>query len=525
MILSDADIIACLSGGGLVIDPFDTSRLQPASVDLLLGFQFKILRANSHGKIDPKLPAEYQEIDRSENPHLPFSLISGEVALGTTIERFRFPAGLVGRLEGKALAISTPIPTPDGWRMMGELQPGNQVFDQNGHPRLIVGISPTWLNRPCFEMTFSDKTSIVADENHLWKTYSKSDRKAKRYREITSSLRSTGEIANSIRVGKEINHHVALCSPVNYFEQELNIPPYVLGVWLGDGHSSSAGFTCAEDELINHIMLSGETIDRVKGPLLYRLGRRARGQHGSFQERLRLLGVLNNKHIPTAYLQGSIEQRLSLLQGLMDTDGSIDRQGRCEFDNTNEALARGVFELAASLGLRPTINKKEATLDGFDCGPVYRVQFTPRLPVFKLARKLKRQKLDNRQLTRSIVDVKTVPSVPVKCIEVEGGMFLAGESFIPTHNSSLARIGLLIHSTAGFVDPGFEGHVTLELINASRYPILLYPTMPIAQMSFHVLSRPALRPYGHPQLGSKYVGKQADGAVGSLGHLNFSEDQ
>jgi dCTP deaminase len=74
--------------------------------------------------------------------------------------------------------------------------------------------------------------------------------------------------------------------------------------------------------------------------------------------------------------------------------------------------------------------------------------------------------------------------------------------------SSLGRLGLLIHSTAGFIDPGFDGHVTLELSNVANLPITIYPSMKIGQLSFMQLSEPAETPYGSGQLGSKYQGQR-----------------
>src|SRR6476469_1500641 len=73
--------------------------------------------------------------------------------------------------------------------------------------------------------------------------------------------------------------------------------------------------------------------------------------------------------------------------------------------------------------------------------------------------------------------------------------------------SSLGRLGLIVHATAGFVDPGFTGSLTLEITNLTRVPIMLYPGKPIAQLSFMTLDRPAERPYGHPDLGSHYHGQ------------------
>ncbi len=74
--------------------------------------------------------------------------------------------------------------------------------------------------------------------------------------------------------------------------------------------------------------------------------------------------------------------------------------------------------------------------------------------------------------------------------------------------SSLGRLGLLIHSTAGFIDPGFDGHVTLELSNVANLPITIYPEMKIGQLSFVQLSEPAETPYGSGSLGSKYQGQR-----------------
>ena len=87
------------------------------------------------------------------------------------------------------------------------------------------------------------------------------------------------------------------------------------------------------------------------------------------------------------------------------------------------------------------------------------------------------------------------------------GVFLVSKSFIPTHNSSLGRLGRLIHSTAGYVDPGWKGNVTLELSNVANLPIALYFGMRIGQISFFKMSSPVERPYGSKGLGSKYQGQ------------------
>jgi dCTP deaminase-like protein len=166
------------------------------------------------------------------------------------------------------------------------------------------------------------------------------------------------------------------------------------------------------------------------------------------------------------------------------------------------------------LSARPTIATKTAMLYGKACSLRHEVTFTPSGVVFRLPRKRLRQEIVRRQFVnrgRAIVDVVPCESVPVRCVEVGSarGTFLVTRSYIPTHNSSLGRLGLIVHATAGFVDPGFAGTLTLEITNLTRIPIILWPGKPIAQLSFMALDRPAERPYGHPELGSHYHGQVA----------------
>ncbi len=231
---------------------------------------------------------------------------------------------------------------------------------------------------------------------------------------------------------------------------------------------------------------------------------------------------MGRKHIPDAYLRASIEQREALLHGLMDTDGYVDVYGRCDLNTVREHLAEQYGELVASLGFRPKLARKRAVLNGVDVGPKYEVQFTPDRPVFRLPRKLARQKAGGRfHRFRAITEIREVPSVPVRCIEVSSpnGMFLVTRSFIATHNSSLGRLGLLIHSTAGFIDPGWNGHVTLELSNVANLPITIYHGMKIGQLSFVQMTEPADNPYGADALGSKYQGQE--GPTPSRYYRNF----
>ncbi len=167
--------------------------------------------------------------------------------------------------------------------------------------------------------------------------------------------------------------------------------------------------------------------------------------HGSVQALLRKLGVLGNKHIPLSYLRASERQRRALLAGLLDTDGTVTSSGNIQFTSTSETLAMQVRELITSLGYRVSVSKKLVQGRTPSSSIAFNLNFTTHDSVFRLERKSMlvkermRGKSAARHGSRFITKVESVPSVPVKCIEVDNAshMYLAGSSMIPTHNSTL----------------------------------------------------------------------------------------
>jgi len=532
-VLSDRDIRAAIEAGDVVIRPYDPKDLQPSSVDLHLDRRFRVFRNNRYPYIDVRHPQpDLTEMLTVEDDD-PFILHPGEFVLGQTLEWTELPNDLVARLEGKALAVDTPVPTPIGWRSMGDLEPGDFVFDETGAPTSVVAATEVLVGRPCREVLFSDGAHLIADADHLWATV---DKNGRRYGRARVAIRTTDQIARTLKAGDEWNHHVPLAGPAQYPTRiDLPIEPYTLGAWLGDGTTTKAEITSVDDGILEQISGDGFTVRPVGyAPHLYRIGGTGHTRsvttgryerNASLSSRLRNQGLLGGKFVPSTYVEADVDQRLALLQGLMDTDGYVDDvAGRCEFTSTNEDLADSMVELAASLGFRPVKSYGRAILRGQDHGPKFRVKFTPDRPVFRLPRKLHRQKASTARFHRfrAITSVREVESVPVRCIQVASprGMFLASRSFIPTHNSSLGRLGLLIHSTAGYVDPGWKGNLTLELSNVANLPIALYYGMKIGQISFFRMSSAVDRPYGSPELGSKYQGQSEPTA--SAFHRDFN---
>jgi len=518
VILSDRSMREAIAAGRIVIEPFDDSMVQPSSIDVRLDRFFRVFLNHTMPVIDVKENLEEltQLVEMSDDQ--PFVLHPGEFVLGSTFERIRVPDDLVARVEGKALGLDTEVPTPQGWKTMGDLEVGDEVFGLDGRPVRIVAATDVLVRRPCYEVDFSDGTTVVADAQHQWLTLTATEHRLG----TPGSVRTTEQIAETLwrTTDGECAHRVPIAAPVQHPERDLPIDPYVLGAWLGDGASTQAEITSADPPILPELERAGCATATAPGPLAHRIGGTGHTRDAatgpsrrvdSFASVLRNEGLPGHEPIPDAYLQGSVAQRQALLEGLMDTDGYVDRWGRCGFTTVRRELAIQVRELVASLGFRPVVVEARAVLSGADHGPTFDVTFTPHRPVFRLPHKLARQRTDGTfERFRSIVGVRRVESMPVRCIQVAdpSGIFLITRSFIPTHNSSLGRLGLLIHSTAGFIDAGFDGHITLELSNVANLPITLYPGMKIGQISFVQMTTPADTPYGSNKLGSKYQGQR-----------------
>jgi deoxycytidine triphosphate deaminase len=516
-VLSDGAILRLVEEGRIKIEPWDAERVQPASVDLRLGDSFRVFHNHRTTAIDLRDPPLNltEEVVVGEGD--PFVIHPGEFVLGRTLEWVELPDDIVARIEGKALALDTPIPTPTGWKLMEQLQIGDLVFDERGRPTAVIDATEVMTGRDCREVVFSDGTSLVCDLDHQWEVQTKYDRKVGRARVMT-----TRDMEGRLQIADhEYAFLVRQAAPVHYSPKRQPIDPYVLGVWLGDGTSTKAEVTSVDVPILEELELAGYAVRPATAPLAYRVGGTGQSRdertgrytrNDSLSSELRNMGLLGEKHIPTAYLQGSVDQRRALLEGLMDTDGYVDSLGRCELTTVQPYLADQYFELVASLGHRPKLAEKTAWLNGINCGPKYDIAFTPSEPVFRLPRKLARQKHAGVfRRGRAIQEIRRVASVPVRCIQVASprGLYLATRAFIPTHNSSLGRLGLIVHATAGFCDPGWRGTLTLELNNLTRVPIKLYPRLLIAQLSFMTLDAPAQRPYGSEALGSHYQGQVA----------------
>ncbi len=461
---------------------------------------------------------------------------------------------------GKALALDTPLPTPSGWTTMGAVQVGDWLLAADGTPTRVVAATEVLQGRPCYEVEFSDGSVIVADAGHQWLTDTRASRRStqaartgyNRYRNqrTFASVKTTAELAATLRCNtgdRRLNHSVSNARPLELPDASLPVPPYVLGAWLGDGHSAGARLTTADPEIITHIEADGVVAVPQSSPLLYSLqlpapepvgardcvvcgtslvpqtsqvrtcggrcgGRarsvsapvppsacpdcggpscglrqcqRCRDSSGALQARLRTLGVLGNKHIPIVYLRASEPQRRALLAGLLDTDGTVNNTAVVQFSVTNQRLAEDFAELVVSLGYQCRISTKRVKGRTEDSSTAYTVSFSTADDVFRLERKRLVHKERGartypRAETRFVTDVRPVPSVPVRCVEIDhpDHLYLAGRLMIPTHNSTLgldvARSAAIKHGLASVIFSLEMGRneITMRLLSAeARVPL------------------------------------------------------
>jgi len=380
-------------------------------------------------------------------------------------------------VAGKLLALDTLVPTPDGLLALREIRVGATVFDERGEPCKVTATYDDLPER-AWRIVFDDGLEVLAGGEHQWVTITRGQRKGYFRRDGPrdrrrgprpegypldwarwGKVRNTDEIASSVLASDgAYQHTIPVARRLQLGQRELPVDPYLLGVWLGDGGAGDGVITAGFDP--DDLLASdAEFIARQFIKAGYELGAwQPRYGHRTLtlralglERQLRELGVLGDKHVPQDYLVASADQRLALLQGLMDTDGGNGYGRGVEFTSKSEALADAVVWLASSLGQRVRKSKGDARLRGVSFGPNYRVAWASTVPCFRIPRKAARlQGSGNgfsemppsvRSQSRQIVRCEPVPIQPMRCLTVDSpsSMYVITDRCLPTHNTCPGR--------------------------------------------------------------------------------------
>jgi len=356
---------------------------------------------------------------------------------------------------GKALALDTPLRTPAGWTTMGKVEVGDELIGADGAPTTVVASTEVLVGRPCFEVEFSDGEVIVADGEHEWLTWDAAARSRHDQLNGTSrgwvdgqrwsgsaavrpTTRTTTELAASLYAGARLNHAIPTCEQVRTPERVLPLNPWVLGYLLGAGEFAGDGrLSCAPADrewVLKEFDRLGHQVREGALPGQFSVA----GVQRAWVE----LGEDLGRHIPEPYRLGSTEQRAALVQGLMDSDGDVDARGRYRFNTYDLELARGLREVLSALGCASRIQRRFLSHEGHPQPPLWEVVVRSRAALARMPRKACSAGGSWHRAHEShyVVDVRAVPSVPVRCVQVSGAdhLYLAGRSMIPTHNSTLA---------------------------------------------------------------------------------------
>ena len=337
-------------------------------------------------------------------------------------------------MDWKGLDVNTPIFTKNkGWQTMGTVEVGDIVYDKNGEETKILHTSSVH-NKKCYKIKFDNNVEIIADFDHRWEIFFDIRKRNKTEVLTTEEL---FHVIKSIEGNRRSNNipKVNISKPLQT-NNNCEIDPYLLGVWLGDGHSSCGMITNMYDFIFDEIKQRGFEIGddvskngsgKAKTKTIY-----------GFRGLLNKYNLLNNKHIPNEVLLSDYNYKKMVLGGLMDTDGYYNKKRkRYILSTTREYQVEFSVKLLSSMGIKTTVLTYNKKLNGkiIKCFDVaFACDFNP---FYKRNIDVSTSKKDHR----TFVNIKTIEecnSVPTRCIEVDSDThtFLYGHNFMVTHNTN-----------------------------------------------------------------------------------------
>lgn len=330
--------------------------------------------------------------------------------------------------HGKEISDNQIVATTKGLKKHGDLIVGDYVFGRDGTPVKVLWVSEK--TRSEYVVSFSDGAKIECHGNHEWTVYN-------RFRQKEETIETKHMASSTIyngdgKRGSRYKYHVDRNVCVMFDSRNVDLDPYVLGAWLGDG-DSSCGIIHIGNNDVEIIGNSTYKFKESKGTTTRKF----------YSPELNLLlknnGLIKNKHIPDMYKYNSVEVRKKVIAGLIDTDGYVyHRNGRITISNTNKRIIDDAAFILRSLGQSVVVCefKPRVSSSGIVGKKiVYQLCFNPTMT---FPTKVKRKKITKLSINkkRAIVSIERKEGLGYgNCIQVEGGIYLVGDTFIPTHNS------------------------------------------------------------------------------------------
>lgn len=361
---------------------------------------------------------------------------------------------------GKAQNLDSLLATPNGWIRMGDVKIGQEIFSQDGLIYNVNGVFPKGINST-YRVTFNDDFYVDCNLEHLWIVRDVNRRRrntgwiTKTLKELIDSGLSYSHSKNSVRAKSNrkpvLKWEIPITNPVNYSEKNFIVNPYVLGTLIGDGclvldsicisisDSQLQIKNLIESRLPEEFKLRKTKFYEKSCPQYYITRNHSIGRNiiKSKIVDLKLNVKSGNKFIPDIYLRGNVDQRIELLRGLMDTDGSADKN-RVHYHTKSKQLAFDVAELVQSLGGQALIKKYDRTKK--NKGIEWRVNIRINICPFYLNEKIKEWNIIKRNYcSRYIKKVEYVCDEEHQCISVNSpNKTYLTNNYIVTHNTAPA---------------------------------------------------------------------------------------
>jgi hypothetical protein len=407
---------------------------------------------------------------------------------------------------GKAQPLDSKILTPDGWKCMGDINVGDTVIDESGKGVRVMGVFPQG-KKDVFRVRFSDDSSTECCDEHLWQVNT-ACRKNRGNKPFVFPLREIVRLGLTRRNGKNgirNNWYIPIASPTEFSRSgDLDIvPPYIMGILLGDGGLSCQrlGFSSADQDILDKalkLMPVGWKFRKTSADLGYELCFPGANQINPVHALFRRHGLKGKmtyeKHIPKSYLFAPVRDRMELLRGLMDTDGTVglgERGNVAQFCTSSKHLRDGMVFLCRSLGGVAHVSSKIPFYKDKDGNKVICRRawiITLALPSgvhpFSLARKneLYPNERGKYEPIRAIVSVKKVGNKLCQCICVdnESGLYIT-DDFIVTHNSLQAIATAMYLKSQGKVNKAlivvpaslkYNWPIEIEKFTSEKYVVI-----------------------------------------------------